>query len=224
MPVDSTLILGLANTDNLGTVDTFNKEMDPEDRMAFFTWRKNTVGLLTTNIIPQARMQELVDQDVRNIIMAHQGVIRPYLADAAGWRRLIARGTEIVASAARLAIMMRRSDGVWRPFIPRFNSITDRNAVALHGDAPAVLPPGGERPSIGRNSPVCVTVVPGLAKIRMVTTDGGANRASRLEMVTRRKAKVLVGLTATGVLGQVGPGVGPVIVSNANAEPAARTS
>lgn len=194
----------------------FNREMDPEERMAFLHWRKNTVDVVTTKIITQDYLNQALDQDARNIIMAHNLVLRPHHHNSPGWRRMNARISSIVGLASWLAVLMRRSDGVWRPFILRANSVTESNAAALHRDARKVLPRGASPPTIGRGSQVSVTVVPGLAKIRIATTDGGLTRTPQLEMVTQRRAKVLVGLNAADVLGQLGPGVGPVVVTGAN--------
>lgn len=180
--------------------------MDPNitiprhEREKWYIWRKDTVDVAYGWLTQHTDYEQTIDNAVFDILTLYQGHIKPAFAggDRESWDNLVGRTTELVTFAARLSIMMRRSqDGTWSPFIPIHGHVVVPEAMMRHQDTDVSLPPG--QTEIRTDSTVTVTVVPGLSKYEVteVGTDpakpGETNTTIRKKV--RMKAKCLIDIT-----------------------------
>lgn len=180
--------------------------MDPKstipryEREKWYIWRKDTVDVAFGWLSQHADYEQTVDNAVFDILTLYQGHIKPAFAggDQDSWDKLVGRTTELVTFAARLSIMMRRSqDGTWSPFIPIRGQVVRSEAMMRHQDTELSLPPGQTETKI--DSKITATVVPGLSKYEMADveteTAHSGERKTTIQKMVRMKAKCLIDIT-----------------------------
>lgn len=180
--------------------------MDPKstsprhEREKWYIWRKDTVDVAYGWLSQHTDYEQTVDNAVFDILTLYKGHIKPAFGggDQDSWDKLVGRTIEIVTFAARLSIMMRRSqDGTWSPFIPTRGQVVRPEAMMRHQDTDSSLPPG--QTEIRGSSTITATVVPGLSKYEMTDVESDpahpGERNTTVRKRVRMKAKCLIDIT-----------------------------
>lgn len=171
--------------------------------MAFFRWRAHTIDFLFENIIDGALIAEHLREVAATILQTFKGYFKAELEVGGrfGWDELVHVTEFVVATAADLALNMRRSqDGVWLPFHPTPGSGALAEAVSVHKDTAVALPP--RQTDLLADSKVTMTVVPGLIKHTSEKDMMPGEMWSQVVKRTRRRAKCFVDLLPTHITGE----------------------
>ncbi|CAN8102747.1 unnamed protein product [Discula destructiva] len=186
--------------------NTWDQAVDRANVMAqrvrekFYIWRRDSVDLVYGWLAENEDYEKSVENAIFDILGLWQGDFStPWKdGDRHNWDSLVYRTTEIVAFAAELSIIMRRSrDGTWSPFIPIRGTAVVPAAIVAHQDRAAAFPAGQTR--VKPDSAVAMTVVPGLSKYEMrQVADDPSQPGVVMTQIFKRvrvKAKCLIDLT-----------------------------
>lgn len=117
----------------------------------------------------------------------------------AAWLELVRLTTDVISQAWDLAIMMRRSDGVWDPVMIKPGQALVEDAVMLHPQVELAAPSGQN--TILATSEITLTAVPGLVKHEVVRDPSKGPDGCRLRTMRMVRAKVFVDLGLDDVRG-----------------------
>lgn len=171
-----------------------DQERSYENRMRFFVFRKETADYIYEYLVNDQNYATLFDETCQELMYMFTGYFKPDYANGTEetWTELLRLTTDVVSAAWNLAILMRRSDGVWDAFLLAPESAPYRGCVQLHQRVDLAAPPDQDR--ILPESIVTMCVVPGLVKHEVVPDCSRGPDGSRVRTMRRVCAKVFVDL------------------------------
>lgn len=172
-----------------------DRERTYEERLRFFLFRKEAADFLYESLVSDAEYANLFDTTCQELIYLFVGYFKPQYstADEETWTTLLRLTTDVVSAAWELAILMRRADGVWDPFIFGPDRPVWLECTQLHQRRDLAMPSG--QAGILENSKIRMCVVPGLVKHEFVRDSSRGPDGSRVRTMRRICAKVFVDLT-----------------------------
>lgn len=161
------------------------------NRLNFFLLRKNAVDFIYEDLVNHQNYANKVDQMCQDLLFLFTGHFQPdYAAGTAKtWVVLLKLTTDVVAAAWDLALLMRRSDGVWDAFVLEPNAPWRDDCCARASPCPS------RGAAVSSASRITMCVVPGLVKHEVVPDKRRGPDGSRVRTMRRVCAKVLVDLT-----------------------------
>lgn len=162
--------------------------------MEFFIFRKQTCNYIYEYLVDNANYADHFDELCQELIYLFAGYFKPeYSGDTdEPWTELLRLTTDVVSAAWNLAILIRRSDGVWDPFIVPPNRPVYKDCVELHQQEDLAVPSGQD--GILATSKITMTVVPGLVKHEVVRDRSQGPDGCRVRTMRKVCAKVFADL------------------------------
>lgn len=162
--------------------------------MQFFIFRKETCDYIYDYLVDHTNYAGHFDELCQELVYLFSGYFKPeYSGDTdEAWTELLRLTTDVVSAAWNLAILMRRSDGVWDAFVVPPNRPVYQDCAELHLQAELAAPSGQD--GILLTSKVTMTVVPGLVKHEVVRDRSHGPDGCRVRTMRMVCAKVFVDL------------------------------
>lgn len=171
-----------------------NQNRTYQNRLKFFIFRKEACDFIYECLVDDAGYADQVNEMCQDLMYLFTGYFKPDYArgTAESWTELLRLTTDVVTKAWDLAILMRKSDGVWDAFVMMPEKSVLKDCVQLHQRKDLALPRG--QSSILPDSKITMTVVPGLVKHEVVPDDSRGPDGSRVRTMRRICMKAFVDL------------------------------
>lgn len=171
-----------------------DQERTYENRMKFFIFRKEAADYIYEYLVNDQHYATQFNEICQELMYLFTGYFKPEYATGTedAWTELLRLTTDVVSAAWNLAILMRRSDGVWDAFMLEPESAPYEGCVQLHQRTDLAVPQG--QGSILPGSTITMCVIPGLVKHEVVPDSNRGPDGSRVRTMRRVCAKVFVDL------------------------------
>lgn len=176
-----------------------NQERSYQNRLKFFIFRKEACDFIYEHLVDDKSYADQVNEMCQDLLHLFTGYFKPFYAqgNAESWTELLRLTSDVITKAWDLAILMRKSDGVWDAFILKPEKPILKDCVELHPKVDLALPFGQD--SILPNSKITMTVIPGLVKHEVVPDCSRGPDGSRVRTMRRLCAKVFVDLATEDI-------------------------